>query len=543
MTAGLSAQLFELLTPGRIAIVVFFLIVGSFTVDYTWQPRYPGSLPRVGFGGGVIGNIRNWATYLTHFNSWVEEGYAKYTKHDRAYVIPSAPSRPQEIVIPQSQAAWLLEFPDRLVSAKAAHADVLYNDYQLLGIDDHLSITSVHRHLPRNLVGLLPGIQDEVHESIDAALGLDTENWKTVNIWEAWLAIVPRVTNRMVVGEEYCKNKAFLDLQVKFADTLVTNSFILNMFPKVVLRLVAPLVVISNWRIWRKSFGIIGPLIEQRLRDMERKAAGDEEYEAWEPEECLLTWMIRQAQADGCADKVDASLLSKSILPVEFAAIHTTVITGHNLLLDLLAADPELGCLNVIRSEADRVFAEQPAGYWTKDGLSRLHRTDSCIRESMRVSHFAKALTHRKVVAKEGITNTKEGWHIPYGSFLMLDLAGTHHDADIYPEPNKYDPWRFSRVKEEFDARPEEEKSIEEALKIKRLGMSTTSDTFLPFSHGRHACPGRFFVAHELKMILTYLVRNYEIKPIKERPKPMWIGQTVIPPVQATMEIRRRKAV
>jgi len=42
-------------------------------------------------------------------------------------------------------------------------------------------------------------------------------------------------------------------------------------------------------------------------------------------------------------------------------------------------------------------------------------------------------------------------------------------------------------------------------------------------------------------MILAYLVRNYEIKPIAERPKPLWIGQTIVPPVQATVEIRRRK--
>jgi len=53
--------------------------------------------------------------------------------------------------------------------------------------------------------------------------------------------------------------------------------------------------------------------------------------------------------------------------------------------------------------------------------------------------------------------------------------------------------------------------------------------------------PGRFFVAHELKMILAYLVNNYEIKPISERPKPQWLGQNIIPPLQAKIEVRRRK--
>jgi len=55
------------------------------------------------------------------------------------------------------------------------------------------------------------------------------------------------------------------------------------------------------------------------------------------------------------------------------------------------------------------------------------------------------------------------------------------------------------------------------------------------------ASPGRFFVAHELKMILAFLLQNYELKPMKERPQPMWIGQTIIPPLDVKIEIRRRK--
>jgi hypothetical protein len=42
-------------------------------------------------------------------------------------------------------------------------------------------------------------------------------------------------------------------------------------------------------------------------------------------------------------------------------------------------------------------------------------------------------------------------------------------------------------------------------------------------------------------MILAYLVQNYEIKPIAERPKPIWIGQTIVPPIDAKIEVRRRK--
>lgn len=42
-------------------------------------------------------------------------------------------------------------------------------------------------------------------------------------------------------------------------------------------------------------------------------------------------------------------------------------------------------------------------------------------------------------------------------------------------------------------------------------------------------------------MVLAYLLNNYEIRPIPERPKPQWLGQNIIPPLQAKIEVRRRK--
>ncbi len=41
-------------------------------------------------------------------------------------------------------------------------------------------------------------------------------------------------------------------------------------------------------------------------------------------------------------------------------------------------------------------------------------------------------------------------------------------------------------------------------------------------------------------MILSFLLQNYEIKPLAERPKPLWIGQTIIPPLGVKIDIKRR---
>jgi cytochrome P450 len=344
----------------------------------------------------------------------------------------------------------------------------------------------IHKSLARHLNALIPGVQDEVYASMDAIFGTDTENWKTLNLWDAWLGIVPKVTNRMLVGSPTCRNEEFLKCMVSFTDDVVRNSFLLNVWPKITHPVIAPLAVIPNWWHWRKSTKHVVPVIKQRLHDMARKEAGDPEYVDWVEPEDFITWDIRLAKAEGNFFELDPYVISKRLLPIEFAAIHTTVITGHNVILDLMSSDPERGYIPAIREEASRVLAEE-SGAWSKASLSRLYKVDSAIRESMRLSNFATTLVERKVITKEGITNTKEGWHAPYGGFITLNLQGIHHDQDHYPEPHTYDAFRHSRDREAFVKTGEGERDAEEGLRLKKLGMVTTSDMHLAFGHGRHA--------------------------------------------------------
>ncbi|KAK4200834.1 cytochrome P450 [Triangularia verruculosa] len=420
MAVTLSSQFLEsLLTPGRLALLSLLFVVVSFVVDIARLPKTPDSLPRVGSGRGLVASVKNWVLYVSRYNDWVADGYEKYNKKGMAFVVPSSPSRPLEIVVPKSQTAWMLEQPDRVLSTQEAHRDSLFNDYQF-GLDDQFPIRTIHKHLARNLVNLLPGIQHEVHSSINDVYGTDTESWKALNVWGSLISIISRVTNRMLVGDPLCHNDVFLKNQVAFADAVVRNGLIMNFFPKVFHPIIGPLVTITNRRAWRKTYEIGKPIIEQRLRDMERKDSG---ADVQVPED-MLTWLIRQAKAEGATDELNPVMLSKRLLPVEFAAIHTTVLTAANILLDLASSDPSLGYIDAIRKETSEAL-KGGNGQWTKDSLASLHLTDSAIKESMRVSYFARGLTHRKVISPGGVTNPTEGWHAPEGSFLMLDLAGS----------------------------------------------------------------------------------------------------------------------
>ncbi len=77
MATGASGQLLESLSAVRIAAAAVLFFLGSFFIDFALKPRYPKSLPRVGYGDGTLASLRNWIGYVMHFGEWVDEGYEK----------------------------------------------------------------------------------------------------------------------------------------------------------------------------------------------------------------------------------------------------------------------------------------------------------------------------------------------------------------------------------------------------------------------------------------------------------------------------------
>lgn len=53
--------------------------------------------------------------------------------------------------------------------------------------------------------------------------------------------------------------------------------------------------------------------------------------------------------------------------------------------------------------------------------------------------------------------------------------------------------------------------------------------------------PGRWFAAHAMKLIIGYILVNYDIEPLNKRPANSIIGQTIIPPLHVPIRIRPRR--
>lgn len=93
---------------------------------------------------------------------------------------------------------------------------------------------------------------------------------------------------------------------------------------------------------------------------------------------------------------------------------------------------------------------------------------------------------------------------IPKDLIVAVSVQGIHMDPDIYPNPDKFDPERFS---------PEN--------KAKRHSCA-----YLPFGMGPRNCIGMRFALIESKVALAYIAYNFFVEPTENTPIPVKLDQT-----------------
>ncbi|EXJ95601.1 hypothetical protein A1O1_00723 [Capronia coronata CBS 617.96] len=313
------------------------------------------------------------------------------------------------------------------------------------------------------------------------------------------MQLIARTSNRVFVGLPWCRNQALLDHGIGLHAVRLLN---------------------------RKD------------DDLEKKLGTTEPND-------FLQWSIHRARDSGIGVEQDPDIIAERILSVNFAAIHTSTFSITNTIFDLLASDPSSGYIRHLRDEAQSTLVHGN-GVWTKQGIAKMYKTDSTLRESTRLGSFLGAGLLRKVVCPDGIT-APNGTICPFGSMVSVPTNGIHNDPNHYPDAATYRPFRFSSQREGESEEKQTSTSglhvdTDEYIKKANLSFVSTSPIYHPFGHGRHACPGRFFAANELKLILAYMVLNYEFDTLSSRPESIWIGTSLVLPMKATIRIRRRSA-
>jgi cytochrome P450 len=219
-------------------------------------------------------------------------------------------------------------------------------------------------------------------------------------------------------------------------------------------------------------------VILQRFID-ERRKSGDDKGD-------LLSMLLQARDDDGSG--MDDKQLHDELMTI-FLAGHETTAMNLTWTWYLLMEHPEI--MMRLTEEVDRVLGDRPA---TLADLANLKYTEMVIKESMRLYPPAPS------VGREPIADTQiGGYPVEKGALLTLSIWGLHRNPKVFPNPEMFDPERFS---------PENEKSIP------RYG-------YLPFGAGPRVCIGNSFALMEARLILATMVQHADMSLVP--------GQKIIP--------------
>ncbi|EDW74201.1 uncharacterized protein Dwil_GK21513 [Drosophila willistoni] len=150
---------------------------------------------------------------------------------------------------------------------------------------------------------------------------------------------------------------------------------------------------------------------------------------------------------------------------------------------------------NKIRKEVNEVLAKHNNEF-TYESIKQMKYLEKSVMETLRKY---PVLAHLTRLTNTDYTPDDSKYHIDKGTVVVIPALGIHYDPSIYPQPEKFQPERFTE--EEIQARP--------------------PCTWLPFGDGPRNCIGLRFGLMQTCVGLAYLIKNYNFSVAPETPIPM----------------------
>jgi cytochrome P450 len=205
----------------------------------------------------------------------------------------------------------------------------------------------------------------------------------------------------------------------------------------------------------------------QRFID-ERRASGQDAGD-------LLSMLLLAQDEEGTGGMSDRQVRDEAI--TIFGAGHETTAVTLTWTTYLLSQHPEIEAR--LHEEWRRVLAGRTP---TLADLPNLTFTEQVIKESMRILPPAWGTTRMPFAPTD-----LHGYTVSAGETVFINIYGVHHDPRFFPNPDTFDPDRFS---------PENEKLLPKYA-------------YLPFGGGPRVCIGNAFAMMEAKLILATLGQRF----------------------------------
>ncbi|GIX78218.1 cytochrome P450 4V2 [Caerostris darwini] len=249
----------------------------------------------------------------------------------------------------------------------------------------------------------------------------------------------------------------------------------------------------SAGKSWEKDLKVFKDFTRRIIQD--KKVKYQNGVEDRDTRMALLDHLVRL--------HVDTGQLNEDDIEEEIntfaVAGHDTAAIGISWCVYMIGLHPEIQAK--IHEELDRIFENDPERHATMDDINDMHYLESVLKESNRLYPPAP------IFARQVHEDAKiAGYTIPKGTSCMILAYTLHRDEEVYPDPEKFDPERFS---------------AENAAKI-------PEGAYAPFALGPRNCIGQWYAMLELKAMLSHILRHYTIESLDPR-------ESIVPIISITL--------
>ncbi|KAI9168060.1 Ent-kaurene oxidase [Paramyrothecium foliicola] len=455
--------------------------------------------------------------------SMLQEGYRQFK--GRPWYVPSPLG--ERLMLPSRYVEEIKTAPMDEVDFVATFFEMFEGRYTTMGSRSTLHPRTARNDLNQYMGRVLDPVMEEIKDSFDAHLPAHNE-WTPIPVHHAMVEIVARVSSRMFGGTELSRNKGWVDSTINFALDGFVGAQAIKQYPMFIRPLAAKFIPALG-KI-KEHHATAQRVIVPILRARRAKAAANWPDTDGEPPADFLQWMLDNA--DG--EEQEESFIAQIQLKLSFAAIHTSAAAPTQLLYDLCVM-PEY--IKPLLDEISEVRSELQDGNFDKRSLGKLEKLDSIMKESQRFNPLL-LVTFERVITRP--YTFSDGFTVPGNTQIGVPTQAISMDPALYEDPEKFDGFRFSDLKNAI-------KPGTNPAEMGRLAYASSNHDSMAFGYGRHACPGRWFASNEIKMIMVYLLENYEFRlpegktGSENRPPSLNFETQYLPNTDAVIEFRRRR--
>ncbi|KAL6719191.1 ADP-ribosylation factor protein 3 [Lecanora helva] len=413
-------------------------------------------------------------------------GWAK--DNSRVVCVPFAVRTPENYYVhlfSENHVRELSEAPEDKLSLHALSKDMFQPKYTMdgLAVEDRMSANgSLHSRVLRVVLRSCLG---QLHDSLDrliskTATQLFKAGKKTSDGWTevssfAWAkGIIAAANSHAFFGETLSSDPEFLKAALDYPEDLFKTAEVLRLVPSFLAPIIAP-ILMRQHRASRILVEHLTPVVEERLQ----KSHSSDISAHDKPIDCIQFFV----DANSKKNTWSARKIIQVILGVWFAALHQPALSL-TYLLDDLCNYPEY--VELLREELETHDV-------TGDNLENLALLDSFLKESARLHPSDSISVRRKVLQPFSLT---DGTSLQVGDVACVPLQAILQDPSNYPDSMRFDGFRF--VDQTSDGNTER--------------FTDATSTYPLWGLGKRGCPGRYFAARILKIVLAHILINYDIK-------------------------------